>query len=280
MTPAEVLGARGYEPFCGVSVLGAIHALADATHSKAMSDLVNEGKWKGELLFTLGKVGPPRYANFIGRYRDDSDASVRRGVAAALGLIDNEGVAVPVLVSMLARNDGDFAVKWEAASSLIAVARRKSPDGVRRRVIELFKEPGAMTVVLAARVLASTADAAGLDKLRLLTAHADRRVRQEALFALGALADPGSREVIARRLNDDAVAVRAVAVYALARVAGPASVPMLRKAIEDALGYERRLEGLPGETPETRRERYGIGEFDLRETLQEALTLTREPRGR
>jgi len=280
VTPAEVLGARGYEPFCGVSVLGAIHALADATHSKAMSDLVNEGKWKGELLFTLGKVGPPRYANFIGRYRDDSDASVRRGVAAALGLIDNEGVAVPVLVSMLARNDGDFAVKWEAASSLIAVARRKSPDGVRRRVIELFKEPGAMTVVLAARVLASTADAAGLDKLRLLTAHADRRVRQEALFALGALADPGSREVIARRLNDDAVAVRAVAVYALARVAGPASVPMLRKAIEDALGYERRLEGLPGETPETRRERYGIGEFDLRETLQEALTLTREPRGR
>lgn len=280
MTPAEVLGARGYEPFCGVSVLGAIHALADATHSKAMSDLVSEGKWKGELLFTLGKVGPPRYANFIGRYKDDSDASVRRGVAAALGLIDNEGVAVPVLVSMLARNDGDFAVKWEAASSLIAVARRKSPDGVRRRVIELFKEPGAMTVVLAARVLASSADADSLDKLRELTAHADRRVRQEALLALGALADPGSREVITRRLNDDAVAVRAVAVYALARVAGPASAPTLRKAIEDALGYERQLERRPGETPDARRERYGIGEFDLRETLQEAITLTREPRGR
>ncbi len=280
MTPAEVLGARGYEPFCGVSVLGAIHALADATHSKAMSDLVREGKWKGELLFTLGKVGPPRYANFIGRYKDDPDASVRQGVAAALGLIDNEGVAVPVLVSMLARNDGDFAVKWEAASSLIAVARRKSPDGVRRRVIELFKEPGAMTVVLAARVLASTADAGGLDKLRELTAHADRRVRQEALFALGALADPGSREVITRRLNDDAVAVRAVAVYALARVAGPASAPTLRKAIEDALSYERQLEGRPGETHEARSERYGIGEFDLRETLQEAITLTRELRGR
>ena len=52
MTPAEVLGARGYAPFCAVSVLATIHALADASHSKAMSDLVTEGKWKGELLFT------------------------------------------------------------------------------------------------------------------------------------------------------------------------------------------------------------------------------------
>ena len=264
MTPDEVLGARGYEPFCGVSVLGAIHALADASHSKAMSDLVIAGKWKGELLFTLGKVGPPRYANFIGRYRDDPDASVRAGVAAGLGLIDNEGVCVPVLVSMLARNDADFPVKWESASSLIAIAKRKSSDGVRRRV------------------LASTGDARGVEKLRDLTTHADRRVREEALFALGALADAGSREIVTRRLADDAVAARAIAVYALARIAGPAAVPTLRKAIEDALEYERRLErGTPaGEKAEAIRHRYGIGEFDLRETLQEALGLAQEPRAR
>ena len=273
-----MLGARGYAPFCAISVLGAIHELADASHSKAMSDLVTNGRWKGELLFTLGKVGPPRYANFIGRYRDDPDADVRAGVAAGLGLIDNEPVTVPVLVSMLARNDADLAVKWEAARSLAAVAKRKSSGGVRQRVVELYKDPNPMTVTLAARVLAETGDARGVEKLRDLTAHADRRVRAEAVLTLGELADTGSREAVTGRLTDDAVAVRATAVYALARIAGAAAVPTLRKAIEDALAYERQLERRTesGEKPEAIRERYGVGEFDLRETLQEALTLAQQ----
>jgi HEAT repeat protein len=282
VTPAEVLGARGYSPFCAVSVLGTIHALADASHSKAMSDLVTEGKWKGELLFSLGKVGPPRYANFIGRYRDDPDAEVRAGVAAGLGLIDNEPVTVPVLVTMLAKNDDAFHVKWEAAHSLILIAKRKTPDGVRRRVIELFKEPNAMTATLAARVLASTGDTRGVDKLRELTVHADRSVRAEAVLALGELADAGSREAVTRRLTDDAVSVRAAAIYALARTAGAPALPALRKATEDALAYERRLDAqaTPGPAQDAARTTYGIGEFDLRETLQEAIGLAQKPRGR
>jgi HEAT repeat protein len=274
VTPAEELGARGYSPFCGVNVLGAIHELADATHSKSISDLVSEGKWKGELLFTLGKVGPPRYANFIGRYKDDPDASVRAGVAAGLGLIDNEAVTIPVLVSMLARNDADFSVKWEAAASLTAIAKRKAPDGVRRRVIELFREPSPMTVTLAARVLAATGDARGVEKLRELTAHADRRVRQEAVLTLGELADAGSREAVTRRLGDDALTVRGAAIYALARIGGPPAVPTIRKATEEALAYERELESrVKDGNDEPLRRQYGLREYDLRETLQEALML-------
>jgi len=98
-----VFAERKYEPFCGNTVLATINALADFSHSKAMADLVIAGKWKGELLVTLGKVGPPRYANFIGRYKDDPDLSVRQAVAAALGLIDNETIAVPVLIQLLSR---------------------------------------------------------------------------------------------------------------------------------------------------------------------------------
>ena len=279
-----LLGARGYEPFCSVSVLGTIHALADASHSKTMSDLVADGKWKGELLFTLGKVAPPRYANFIGRYRDDPDALVRTAVAAALGLIDNGPVAVPVLIHILARNSRpeDFYVQWEASNSLIAVAKRKSPDGVRRRLVELFKEPNAMTVVLAARALAATGDARGFEKLRELTAHADRRVRQEAVLALGDAADKGSRDAVIRRLTDDSVAVRASAIYALARIGGPSVVPALRTATDDALAHERQLEGRTqaGEKPDAIREKYGIGAFDLRETLQEAIGLAQDTKGR
>jgi HEAT repeat protein len=280
VTPATVLGARGYEPFCAVSVLGTIHALADASHSKAISDLVTAGTWRAELLFTLGKSAPPRYANFIGRYRDDAATSVRTAVAAALGLIDNEPVAVPVLIHLLARHRRaeDFAVQWEAANSLIAIARRQAPHGVRRRLVELFKEPTAMTVALAARALAATRDPRGLEKLQELTTHVDRRVREEAVLALGEAANPGSREAVTRRLQDDSVAVRASAVYALARIAGPSAVPALRRATEEALDYERQLERRrpTTESEDAWRARHGIGEFDLRETLQEALALAQD----
>jgi HEAT repeat protein len=56
---------------------------------------------KDRLLLTLGRIGPPRYANFIGRWRDDPDPEVRRSVAAALGLIDNASITIPVLVQLL-----------------------------------------------------------------------------------------------------------------------------------------------------------------------------------
>lgn len=126
MTPAEVLGARTFDPFRGNGVLATINQLADFSHSKPMADLVTEGKWRAELLLTLGKVAPPRYAHFIGRFRDDPDVSVRRAVAGALGLIDNEPVSVLLLIHLLARGDRaeDFPVKWEAAGSLVAVAAR------------------------------------------------------------------------------------------------------------------------------------------------------------
>ena len=187
MTPADVLAERAYEPFCGNGVLATINALADFSHSKAMADLVTGGKWKGELLVTLGKVGPPRYAHFIGRYKDDPDVSVRQAVAAALGLIDNEAIAVPVLIQLLSRGDKkeNFSVRWEAADALAKIARRKGSEGARRRLLDLLQERDPMTVVLAARALGVAADARGLAKLRELTSHGDAAVRQEAVLALG-----------------------------------------------------------------------------------------------
>ncbi len=153
MTPADALAARDVDPFCANGVLATVNALADFSHSNAMAQLVTAGKHRSELLMTLGKVAPPRYAHFISRYKDDPDPSVRRAVAVALGLIDNAPVAVPVLVQLLGRGDqaADVLVKWAAAASLVKIARRTTGDGVRRRLAELLKEPNAMTVVLAAR---------------------------------------------------------------------------------------------------------------------------------
>jgi HEAT repeat protein len=256
-------------------VLNGIHELADGTHSKAIADLVAAGNHREELLITLGKVGLPRYANFIGRYKDDPAPGVRRSVAAALGLIDNEAVATPVLVQLLARGTGpeDFMVRWEASESLVKVAKRKGGEGVRRRVLELLREPDAMTATLAARSLAHVGEPRGLEKLRETASHPDPRVRAEALLALGEAADRAGREVVVRRLKDDNLAVRACAVFALGRIAGATAAPELRAAVQEALAYEQELERrrARGESEQVLRERYGLGVYDLRETLQEAL---------
>ena len=174
VTPADELGARAADPFCGSAVLGAINELADFSHSKAIADLISDNsKAKDRLILTLGRIGPPRYANFIGRWRDDAEPEVRRSVADALGLVDNPTVTIPVLVQMLARGTGAeaFGVKWEAARSLLSVAKRPGGDAVRPRLVALLGEPDALTVTLAAWDLGQLGDARGLTKLRDLTGH-------------------------------------------------------------------------------------------------------------
>jgi len=277
VTPADELAARAADPFCGSNVLGAINELADFSHSKAIADLISAGNAsKDRLILTLGRIGPPRYANFIGRWRDDPDPQVRRSVASALGVIDNPGVTIPVLIQLLARGSASdaFGVKWEASESLIGIAKRPGGDAARPRVAALLGEADTMTAVLAARVLAAVGDARGVAKLRDLAGHADARTRQEAILALGALPDRGGADVVRRRLKDDNVAVRATAIYALGRIAGAGAATDVRAAGHDALAYEAQLEARKqrGESEETFRQRYGLGMFDLRETLQQAVS--------
>ena len=258
-------------------MLGAINELADFSHSKAIADLITDGNTgKDRLMLTLGRIGPPRYANFIGRWRDDSDSEVRRSVASALGVIDNPTVTIPVLVQLLARGSGvdAFAVKWEAAQSLVRVAKRPGGEPVRPRLVALLGEPDGVTATLAAWDLAQLGDARGVTKLRELTSHADGRARQEAVLALGTIPDKGATEIVRRRLKDDNLAVRATAIYALGRIAGAQATTELRAAAQDALAYEAQLEARKqrGESEESLRQRYGLTVFDLRETLQQALT--------
>lgn len=284
MTPADVLAARAYDPFCERGVLATINELADFSHSKAMADLVAEGKWKAELLITLGKVAPPRYAHFIGRYKDDPEASVRQAVAEALGLIDNDAITVPVLIQLLSRGDAkkDFLVRWEAAGSLVKIARRKGTESVRRQLLDLLQEREAMTVVLAAGALAAVGDTHGAPKLWDLAGHADPQVRQEAVLALADSRDRSSREAVARGLNDESLAVRASAVYVLGRLKDPSLIPVLRKAVEESIEYERELQRRKerGEGDAVLLDRHGLGAFDLRQTLREAIEMTQKPGAR
>ena len=170
MSPASDLEGRSFDPFCERAVLATIHDLADYSHSKAMAEMVTGGKWRTELLITLGKVGLPRYAHFIARYKDDPEPTVRTAVAAGLGLIDNDEITITILVQLMTRGDArkEFEVRWEAATSLTKIARRKGIASVRPRLIALLEEPDAMTAVLAARTLALAGDTTGLPRLRSL----------------------------------------------------------------------------------------------------------------
>ena len=136
-----------------------------------------------------------------------------------------------------------------------------------------------MTVALAARALAAAGDPRGVMKLRELTTQADPRVREEAVLALGDLADATSAETVTPCLKDVSLAVRAVAVYALGRIGGSAAAAVLRQAVEDSLEYEKALEGRKerGESEQVLRERYGLGAYDLRETLHQAMPVAPPP---
>jgi HEAT repeat protein len=272
-TPGDVFTARDFDPFCENSLLAVINAQADSSHLKAMADLVSHGKWKPELLITIGKVGIPRYAHFISRYKDDPEVSVRMAVARGLGLIPNEQVAVPVLIQLLSRGNEEFLVRWEASKSLIAVGQRGKVPSLKSRLTNLLKERDKVTLLLAARALARLGEEAGFLKLRELAADNDGKVRSEAVLYLGETADRGAKPILITSLDDENLAVRASAIYALGRIGDASMIPILEKAIQASSAYQDELAKRikAGVAEGTLQQQHGYGTYDLRETLQEAL---------
>ena len=275
LTPGDEIAGRGFDPFCANSVLGAINQLADFSHTKAMADLVSEGKSKPELISTIGKVGLPRYAYFISRYKDDKDVAVRRAVAFALGLMKNEDITVPVLLQLLSRSDEDFSVRWEASNSLVKLAQNKPAASLESRLANLLNERDRMTVLLTARALALLRLEKGAAKLRALATDEDAEVRSEAVMSLGEASDSGSRALLIERLQDESLKVRGAAIFALGQSGDRSVIPILQEAFERSNAYQEELQGKRkrggSEDEKMLREKYGLGAFDLRQTLQEAI---------
>ncbi|MDH7499107.1 MAG: HEAT repeat domain-containing protein [candidate division NC10 bacterium] len=274
LTPQDELAERFFDPFCENSVLAAIHQLADFSHSKAMADLIAQGsRWRPELLITLGKVGLPRYAHFISRYKDDQKAEVRIAVAQALGMMDNDAITIPVLLQLLSRRDEEFSVRWAADQSLIQIGKRKGNPRLKQQLAGLLKGEDKMTVALAARALAHLGEGKGLLKLRDFTKDAEAKLRFEAMMYLGEVGDVKSRDLFLRGTRDENLMVRAAAIHALGKIGDPSSIPRLQQACDEALRYESVLDGKlkAGTSEKALREQYGYRVYDLRETLQQAL---------
>lgn len=284
LTPADEMTSRSFDPFCANSVLWAINQLADFSHSKGMADIVSEGKWKPELIITIGKVGLPRYAYFVSRYKDDKDVAVRRAVALALGLTKNEEIAVPVLLQLLSRRDEDFLVRWEACNSLIGIGKSKPSANLKNRLINLLNERDKAGVLLAARTLAILREEKGVLKLRGMATDENAEVRSEAVMYLGEVSDVGSKDVLIERLRDENLKVRAFAVFALGQIGDPSVIPVLRNAFEHSREYQGELEKKrrsgDAENEKMLREKYGLGAFDLSQTLQEAIDILQKEAGK
>ena len=275
LTPGDEIGSRGFDPFCANSVLWAINQVADFSHTKAMADLVSEGKAKPHLIITIGKVGLPRYAYFISRYKDDKEIAVRRAVALGLGLMKNDAITVPVLLQLLSRSDENFLVRWEASNSLTKLAQNKPAASLQSRLANLLNNRDKMIVLLAARTLALLRLDKGAAKLRDLATDQDADVRSEAVMCLGEASDIGPRDVLINRLKDESLKVRAAAIFALGQSGDLSVMPILQEAFERSNGYQEELQKQRksggSENEQLLREKYGLGAFDLSQTLQEAI---------
>ena len=272
LSVGDLFGERDLDPFCENGVLKAIDQLADFSHSKAIADLITEGKHRTELLITLGKVGPPRYAHFLSRYRNDNNAEVRRGVAIALGSIDNDEISVPVLTGYLSSTGEHFLVRWDASDSLVAIGKRRENPGLTMRMLDLLEKRDATAAGLAGRVLARLGNGKGVAKLRELAGRGDT----EAILYLGEAGDKGARELLVGKLKDENLAVRAFAIFSLGRVGDVSTIPLLKEAFHDSENVirareEKRKRGV-SERELAARYGYLQGERDiLQATLYEAI---------
>jgi len=273
LTPADELVYRYFDPFCETNVLTAIYQMADFSHSKAIADIISEGKGKPGLIMVLGKVGLPRYAYFISQYKDNEAVGVRVEVAVALGLIENDDITIPVLVQLLTKRNEDFYVRWEASNSLIKIGKRNGNQFLKSRLMNLLDEEDKMSGVLAARILGFLGQEKGLLKLRSMANDEDAKIRSEAVMYLGEVSDAGSKDILIKNLKDESLVVRACAMYALGQIGDVSMVPILKKGFENSETYQTELEKkiVGGANAEIIRQKYGYQVFDLRETMQRAI---------
>src|SRR5262249_50350442 len=131
----------------------------------------------------------------------------------------------------------------------------------------LLQEQNPMPVALAARTLGAVHDPRGMARSRELARHADPRIREDALLALGEFSDYASVATVNSRLKGDNLAVRVVAIDTLGRIGASGSPRSFTRRLS---GRAREREG-----PRAAQAR-GASEEVLRQQLRPGLTGKRE----
>lgn len=177
----------------------------------------------------------PAVYDGLARTLSDADPGVRRQAAFALGILDGRA-AVRELQNAL--QDGDDGVRAAAASALGKVGRED--DG--RALVPLVSDASSQVRVRALRSLGVLRTRAAGPALR--EAYESARGKDAGLGVLEALArvaDPGSRDLFTRLVQDPDPAKKRLAIEGLARISDASMLPAFKKDYQRERDEDLRL---------------------------------------
>jgi len=183
----------------------------------------------------------PEIIEAIGRLASGgSSMTARANAARAVGVLRGRA-ALPHLYEALRSKDDQ--VMYEALIAIQKIADPASGDRVIFLIRDLTERIQVAAIETAGILLAKEA---APELRRVVETTSKKNVRRAALDALARLTLPENRDLIARYLNDGDPALRAAALYGLARMRSSADLPVMERAFNEERKMEARLAGAYG----------------------------------
>jgi len=179
----------------------AVEVLNEIGDTRSIKDLLSalgDDDWwvRARATDALARIGGPRVIEAVLGLINEKDESIRRAAIEILNTTKDER-AVRHLIK--ATEDEDWWVRERAADALGSIGDARAIPAIVRM---LGGDP--RSIPAAIQALARLAGKDAVQHLLPLLEHADKRVRSEAMTALGEVADPGQAEAVLRRLGKEA----------------------------------------------------------------------------
>jgi HEAT repeat protein len=176
---------------------------------------------------SLGHLGDARALPLFARLLSDGDSEAALAAARALGELQDDS-ALPLLVNHLNHADANVAQALLDSGQYLAKTQRKT-------LLEMLCSPAARTRLAAVHWLAGEQSPEVLQALTTSLEDPDRRVRLQALHALGPALEiePGLLKPVQRCFEAGPNTLRAATVSYLSAVPGPEAEQMVLQALQE-----------------------------------------------
>ncbi|MCY7385999.1 MAG: HEAT repeat domain-containing protein [Microcoleus sp. CAN_BIN18] len=182
----------------------------------------------------LGAIGSEAAISGLLKLVEHSDYYVRRSVAYALGNIGSEA-AISGLLKLVEHSD--YYVRWSAAGALGKIGDKKAIPGL----LKLLEDSNPYVRSSAADALGSIGDEKAIPGLLKLLEDSNPYVRSSAADALGSIGDDQAIPGLLKLLEDSDSDVRSSAADALGNIGDDQASPGLLKLLEDSDSDVRRI---------------------------------------
>jgi HEAT repeat protein len=228
--PAQTLGGLveqlGHEHFkVRVGAAFGLGKLRDPAAVQALAKALGDDRKevRVEAAVALGKIGDPSAVDALAGALGDAKAEVRAAAAAALARIGGEP-ATATLLRALRKEDTRLC----AVRALGDLGEARAVDAL----VGMLGNPDLWVRADAAQALGMIGRPEALESL-VKALREDPSIRSEAAIALGELADVRAEEALLPFAGDEDAETREAVARALARIAGPKSLDVLRKLGSD-----------------------------------------------